>query len=139
MNIYFKKYFILKTNSAYIQFFRYLFVGGIATVADAGIFYILINLFLAHYLIAQTAGFLAGLTLNYLISIAWVFKSSGNLKKEFSLFAIIGIGGLLLSYGILYLLIDILNLYYFQFMLSKMTAIIIVLFWNFGMRKKFVF
>lgn len=133
------KYFLRNTDTAHIQFFRYIFVGGIATVADAGIFYFLVNVTQSHYLIAQTAGFLAGLALSYLLSIWWIFQSSGNIKKEFTFFALIGVVGLVLSYAILYLLIDILNFYYFQFMMAKAAAVILVLFWNFGMRKKFVF
>ncbi len=139
MNEMIKKYLIEKTDETYVQFFRYIFVGGIATVVDMGSFYIADNILLFHYLIAQTAGFILGLITNYLISIVWVFRSTGNVKKEFTIFALIGIGGLLWSYLILWILIDILNLNYFQDMLAKSIAVAIVLIWNFGMRKKFAF
>lgn len=135
----FQKYLILATDTTRVQFFRYLLVGGIATVVDALMFFVAVNVFEGHYLVAQTVGFLAGLALSYLLSILWIFQSSGNIQKEFFLFTIIGIGGLILSYVILYILIDVLNFYHFQFMLAKLIAVILVLFWNFGMRKKFVF
>lgn len=139
MNEIINKYFVARTSTTYIQFFRYILVGGIATVVDMGSFYIVDNILLFHYLIAQTVGFILGLTTNYLISIAWVFKSTGNVKKEFILFTLIGIGGLLWSYLILWILIDSLGLHHFQDMLAKSIAVILVLAWNFGMRKKFAF
>lgn len=136
----FLKYFIHTTNIAHVQFLRYLFVGGISTLIDIAIFYIFNSMiYLDHYLFAQTAGFLAGLALNYLLSIKWVFQGGGNIIREFTLFAIIGIGGLLLSYLILWLLIDFFDLTNYENMLAKSIAVILVLVWNFGMRKKFVF
>ncbi|KKR22165.1 MAG: hypothetical protein UT50_C0001G0077 [Candidatus Moranbacteria bacterium GW2011_GWA2_39_41] len=134
-----KKIFILKSDATHIQFFRYLFVGGASTIVDMGAFFIVVNTLHFHYLIAQTISFLFGLIINYILSIFWVFSHTGNFKKEFALFAIIGIGGLLLSYLFLWLLIDISNLHTFKDMLAKAIAVLIVLFWNFGMRKKFVF
>lgn len=136
----FQKYFISSTDITHVQFFRYLFIGGISTLIDLSFFYIINNaVYLNHYLIAQTGGFLAGLATNYLLSIKWVFRSSGNVIREFTLFALIGIGGLLASYFLLYLLIDIFNFYYLKFMLAKIIVVVAILFWNFGMRKKFVF
>lgn len=139
MKNFIQKYFLRNTDATHVQFLRYLFVGGIATVVDAGVFYATVAALEAHYLIAQTAGFLAGLVSSYLLSIWWIFQSNGNIKKEFFLFALIGIGGLILSYALLYILIDVLDIYHFQFMIAKAIAVIVVLFWNFGMRKKFVF
>ena len=139
MNALVSKYFIERTDDTFIQFFRYVFVGGTATVFDMGSYYIALNIFHFHYIFAQTIAFIVGLTVNYLLSIVWVFRSSGNVKKEFTVFAIIGIGGLLLSYALLWLFVDILHLNYFQGMLAKALTVALVLVWNFAMRKKFVF
>jgi len=135
----YKKYFVSKTDETRIQFFRYLFVGGASTVVDMGIFYVAVNIFSIHYLLAQTLGFIFGISVNYLLSIAWIFKSTGNFKRELFLFAAIGIGGLLLSYLILWFLISRLDIHAFQDMLAKSVAVLLVLIWNFGMRKKFAF
>ncbi|MCD6149714.1 GtrA family protein [bacterium] len=139
MNNLINKYFIARTDTTHIQFFRYIFVGGLATAVDMGSFYFADNILNLHYLIAQTIGFLLGLAANYLISVAWVFESTGNVKKEFAIFALIGVGGLFWSYLILWIVIDILGLHYFQDMLAKSIAVALVLIWNFGMRKKFAF
>ncbi len=139
MKITINQLFLKRTDRTTIQFFRYIFVGGFATVIDMGTFYIVDNILNQHYLTAQTVGFTLGVIVNYILSILWVFKSTGNIKKEFFWFTVIGIGGLLLSYLILWILIGLLGIHYFQDMLAKSITVMLILVWNFGMRKKFVF
>jgi len=134
-----EKYLIQRTNVVHIQFFRYIFVGGTASIVDASCFYIVNNIFHLNYLIAQTVGFSFGLIVNYLLSILWVFESKGQPQKEFAIFALVGVGGLLWSYFILWLLISVLDITQFQNMLAKAIAVALVLVWNFTMRKKFAF
>jgi len=118
------------------QFIRYLIAGGTATVADMIALFVLTHFFQINHLIAAAIGFAIGVITNYSLNIALVFKSTGKLKKEFSLFLIIGLGGLLWTELILWILVDNLGLY---IMLAKVFAVGLVLFWNFFMRKKFVF
>jgi len=119
-----------------LQFVRYLFVGGFAALIDTGSLYLLHSRLAVNYLLAAAAGFMLGLLANYLLSIAWVFESTGRIKQEFALFAIIGVGGLGLTEAILWLGATFLHT---PVMASKIVALMIVLAWNFGMRKKFVF
>lgn len=135
-NKYFHQIIVKKTDNGFLQFFRYLIAGGTATVADMTILFILYHLLGVNYLIATALGFVAGVTTNYLINITIVFESTGKRKKEFSLFAIIGIGGLLWTELIMWTLAG--NLH-FPVMLAKIFAVGLVLNWNFFMRKKFVF
>lgn len=130
------RYLIEKSDETHIQFFRYIFVGGLATVADMGTLFLLTNYLDVFYLLSAAIGFVLGLSVNYAISIFWVFESTGDFKKEFTLFAAIGIGGLVLNEIIIWGLVDYAGLFY---MLAKMISVVVVLFWNFGMRKKFVF
>lgn len=132
----FHRFVIKETDNGFLQFFRYLIAGGTATLADILVLFIFYHLLGVNYLISATLGFMAGVTTNYTINSAIVFKSAGKIKKELSLFAIIGIGGLLWTYLILWTLVDNFN---FPVMLAKIVAVILVLNWNFFMRKKFVF
>lgn len=132
----FFKYFVEKTDNGYIQFFRYIFVGGTATVADMGTLYVLTSVFHVYYLISAALAFLVGITVNYVISIVWVFKSTGNLKREVTLFFIIGLTGLMLNEVIIWLLVDKFAIFY---MYAKLVSTATVLAWNFGLRKKLVF
>ena len=117
-----------------MQLFRYVVVGGVSFVVDYGLLYLLTERAGIHYLLSATCSFLAGLTVNYLISIRWVFgrSRSGSRLTEFLLFGVIGVVGLLLNNLLLWLLTDGLQLHY---MVSKLVTALLVLCWNFGGRK----
>lgn len=130
------KLLISKTKNTYIQLFRYIFVGGTAAVADIGSLYLLTSIAGVHYLTSAAIAFLLGVLINYLLSIAWVFRSTGNLKREISLFIAVGVGGLLLNEVTIWFFVEVCSLFY---MVAKLISTAMVMFWNFGMRKKFVF
>lgn len=125
-----------KINKGLLQFFRYLICGGTSTLVDLVMLYSLTHFIDVHYLIAAPIAYVTGTTTNYTMNILLVFKSSGNIKKEFPLFAVIGIGGLLWTEIIIWFFVDLLDVYV---MIAKIIAIVLVLNWNFFMRKKFVF
>lgn len=127
-----------KTENWFAQMFRYAIVGGASFAVDYGLLYILTEFFGVHYLLSATASFTAGLLVNYLISIRWVFGQSKLTSRtaEFVVYGIIGVAGLLLNNLFLYLFTDHLHLHY---MLSKLIAAAIVLAWNFAGRKIILF
>ena len=125
-----------KTQNTALQFIRYIFVGGFAALIDTGSLYVLYAYLGINHLLAAAVGFVFGLLANYLISIVWVFESTGNVGEEFALFAMIGLGGLAWTELIMWVSVDIAHL---PVMAGKLIALILVLIWNFGMRKKLVF
>lgn len=131
-----KKLFLEKNHDTRIQLLRYIFVGGAATVVDMGSLYIFTSIIGLNYLISAAIAFILGVTANYLLCVAWIFESTGRVKREIILFLVIGVGGLILNEVIIWLLVEEVGLYY---MLAKAVAVVIVLVWNFGMRKKYVF
>lgn len=135
-NEYILKYILKKTDNTLIQFFRYIFVGVIATIVDMSTLFLLTSKYEIFYLISTAIAFIFGVITNYFISIIWVFRSSRNFKKEFFLFVAIGVFGLILNELIMFILVSKLNLFY---MFAKATAVFLILIWNFGMRKAFVF
>lgn len=127
-----KSLFITKTNNTFIQFFRYIFVGGVAFLADGGSLF-LITTIGVNYLISVIFAFVIGLAVNYGLSKLLVFENSNvNGKIEFLVYGIIGVIGLGFTEIIMYVLTEIAGLY---FMVSKVIATIIVLVWNFVARK----
>lgn len=131
------KIFVRSTDNTLIQFFRYLFVGGLAFVVDFGLLYVLTEFCGLHYLLSATISFTAGLMINYLISMVWIFQSSGyNKLVEFLTFAAIGIVGLLLTNLLMWVFTDHVGVHY---MISKMLTTAIVLSWNFFARKYILF
>ena len=133
-----------ETNNTLIQFFRYIFVGGLATVVDWGLSALLFYLvFHQQYAVAaNSVSFGAGLIVNYLLSTFWIFKESRMKSKaaEFVGFALIGMVGLLITAGVTvlfkHLLMDVTSAYQ---IIGKITATAISFLWNFGARKVLLF
>lgn len=122
-----------KTTNIFIQLFRYIFVGGFAFLADAFTLWLCEKWM--NYMIAAAIAFVVGLAVNYALSIWFVFSESSKVKnkvKEFVVYGIIGLIGLLITEGIMYLFTDVFGLY---FLISKIIAAAIVLVWNFAARK----
>jgi putative flippase GtrA len=123
-----------QTDSTHIQFFRYIFVGGAAFIVDFVSLFIFTDIFGVYYLISAVIAFILGLIANYTLSISWVFnkRTLENRWSEFTIFAVIGIIGLGLNELIIWLFTDYVGLYY---LISKIIAAALILFWNFFARK----
>lgn len=127
-----KKLFVEETNDAKIQFFRYIFVGGFAFVADWLALFIFTELGL-HLFISVALAFIIGLVVNYILSKMFVFKKDVKSKVgEFLVFAIIGVIGLGLTELLMWVSTEKLHIYY---LISKVIVAAIVLVWNFLARK----
>ena len=135
-----------KSNSTAAQFIRYVFVGGGATVVQWGILVLLKEAFGINANLANAVGFVGGLVFNYIISSIWVFDTSSvkNKAAEFSAFALIGVVGLLINQGLIWLFDKALtgkdlfggiipqNKYY---LVGQVIATGLAFFWNFFARK----
>ena len=130
------KLLIEKTKTAHMQFLRYFFVGGSSAVVDLLVFTVLVKHMEFHYILAAFVGYMMGLAWNHFLCIAWVFESKHNRTKELAMVFVIAVGGLLWTWLILYLLIDVASM---DEVIAKMISQILVLFWNFSMRKFYVF
>ena len=127
-----------QTDKTKIQMFRYLFVGGAAFLVDFLALYILTDFFGIYYLISAAIAFILGLITNYFMSISWVFnkRKLKNRHFEFGVFAAIGLVGLGLNEVFIWFFTQDLQIYY---LLSKIFAAVIILFWNFFARKFMLF
>ena len=127
-----------QTDKTSIQFFRYIFVGGMAFLVDFGSLYIFTEFFGLYYLISAAIAFILGLIANYFLSINWVFnkRTMDNLTFEFGIFCIIGIVGLGLNELFIWFFTAELTFYY---LISKIFAATLILFWNFFARKYILF
>lgn len=129
---------VTETENTLVQLFRYTFVGGVAFIVDFGLLLVLTETGGINYLVSAAIAFTAGLTINYLLSIQWVFASRtlANRRAEFSIFAFIGIVGLGLNELFLWIFTDGAGWHYLA---SKIVATAIVFFWNFLARRFILF
>lgn len=129
---------ILHSQETIYQLIRYTFVGGVAFVVDYGLLFCLTEFAGLHYLWSAAVAFVAGLAVNYTLSLLLVFTTHRlqNAWIEFAIFALIGVVGLGLNEGIIYVVADILGAHY---MLAKIVSTILVFFWNFFARKLTLF
>lgn len=134
----FRRLFVEPTTNIWLQLLRYGFVGGVAFVADYGSLFVLTHYAGLHYLWSAAIAFIIGLTVNYLLSISWVFNKNRSAKPwvEFLVFALIGVIGLGLNELIMYVATGLIAIHY---MLSKLISTGIVFCWNFFARKFIIF
>lgn len=123
------------------QFMRYFVVGGLASVADFGVFGICVYLFDVHYLVSNLFGLAVGNVVNYLLSMSWVFATEKRRMEkrrflEIVVFVSIGVLGLAFNEGLMYVFVGKAAMHE---MLAKVVAAAIVLLWNFGARKVVLF
>lgn len=141
-----KNILVNKTNNTAVQFFRYIFVGGGATVVQYLILIALKEAFGVNVNLANAVGFIGGLITNYIISKYWVFDKStvNNKAAEFTAFALIGVVGLGINQGLIWLFDNPLadkKIFgsvipaRFYYLVGQVIATGITFFWNFFARK----
>ena len=119
-----------------IQLIKFGIVGVIATVIDFGVLMFLKELMHIDVLAASAVAFSVSVIANYILSMLFVFESSGNSKvKEFLIFVALSIGGLLLNQFIMWIGTEILTAYYLW---VKAFALVFVPIYNFVTRKIFL-
>lgn len=127
------------------EFLRYAVVGGIAFLADFGTLVAAQELFLENFAwgvyAATVIGFIAGLAVNYFLSLAFVFtqaqdKGKGRNLKSFAIFGLIGLFGLLWTELGMFIGIELLN---WNYMIVKILVTGAVLVWNYLGRKIIIF
>jgi len=128
------RYFVIETDNTFIQFFRYLFVGGLAAVVDLAASSIAVRAFGIYEVYAIIISFILGLSVNYILSSLWIFRHRKIEKQsyDFIAFAIIGIIGLLMKAGIVWFLTEVPE---WMIEFSNSIAIVLVFIWNFLARK----
>lgn len=121
-------------NKTVTQAAKYLVVGGICTIVDMVLLYILAEYIGLFYVLAAAISFTTGVALNYFLCTGWIFEESKIKNKgiEILMYFVISIIGLLINVVGIWLLTNFLSLH---FMLSKFLATALTLIWNFCSRK----
>ena len=121
----------------FLQFIKFCVVGGTGVVVDFGITFLFKEKLKLNKYIANSLGFMAAASTNYLLNRWWTFRSHDpEVAQQYVQFVGISAIGLILNNSIIYLLNDkaLLNFY-----LAKLIAIGVVTLWNFFMNYYFTF
>lgn len=121
----------------FLQFMKFCVVGGTGVVVDFGITFLFKEKLKLNKYIANSLGFMAAASTNYLLNRWWTFRSHDpEVAQQYVQFVGISAIGLILNNIIIYLLNDKARL---NFYLSKLIAIGLVTLWNFFMNYYFTF
>ena len=119
------------------QIFKFIIVGGFCASIEFITFNIFISFFKIDYLIANVISILIAVSINYLLSRAFVFEKSRYSKRdEFLSFVLFSVLAILLNQMILWVLFEVIKL---DIRLCKALAIVIVAFFNYLTKKYIVF
>ena len=121
------------------EFNKYLVAGFTAFLVDYSVLLIATEWFGVHYLVSNICGYMSGLLISYVLNIRWVFryrKYGHTTKKEFSIFVLIVLIGLVISEGVIFLLVDQVAVPY-QY--AKIVSVGAIFVFNFIAKKHFLF
>ena len=126
-----------QTEKLFVQIFKFIIVGGVATIIDFASIFVFKEYLHIPVLIANTLAFCIATVYNYIASIRWVFTvdESKNKKKTFVTFVVFSAIGLVLNDLIMWLTMELFNMYY---ILAKIVATCFVMVFNFITRKLFL-
>ena len=129
--------FKTKTRKLLIQIFKFAIVGGVATIIDFVFLYLFREFCHFPLLVSNTLSFCISVIYNYIASVRWVFdvNKEKDAKKQFVIFIVFSVLGLLLNNAIMWITVDSLSIYY---LLAKVVATVIVMIFNFVTRKMFL-
>lgn len=119
------------------QFLKFAAVGIFSFMVDWLLLVILTEGFGIDYLVSTTVSFLVSVSLNYALSMKYVFEHRDDMsrKREFTIFAILSCIGLGLTDVLMFAGVTILNIAY---QAMKVIATFCVTWYNFFTRKKFL-
>lgn len=130
--------FILWTMKKLIkQFMKFGVVGTIAFIIDYGLMVLLTEVFGINYLVSTTVSFIVSVIFNYIASMRYVFRHKEDMsrRKEFVIFVVLSVIGLIFNDALMWLFTSIVGISY---LISKLIATVMVTFYNFLTRKKFL-
>ena len=140
-----------KRSGLILELLRYCIVGGVAAVVDMAVNYVMLYIVFGaskddglQVALSVTAGFLVGLTVNYILSNVFVFnkesqQKKGKTLKAFLIYAAVGVIGYFLSVGLTLLGTNFIGDTGFWYLVLTCFVKGIVLIWNYVGRKIFVY
>ncbi len=117
---------------------RYFFVGGTAAAIDLALFALGAKVMGLPYLPVAAGSFVVATLVNYLLSVRHVFESGARFRKheEIGLVFAVSALGLAVNQTILWLAVEQVGM---ELILAKICATGAVFFWNYAIRRYYIF
>lgn len=121
-----------------VRVLRYLVAAGAGAVVDLAVFATLVYAVGIHYLWAGVGGFFVATLANYLVSVRIVFHSGARFPRLLELLVIYAVSatGLIWHQILLFVCVERFALHV---LLSKVIAVGLVFFWNYLLRRHYIF
>ncbi len=120
------------------QFLKSVFSGGTSSLFDLFLLWFLTSILGVYYLISSALSFISATFLNYFLNISFVFdeRRISSKKIEISGFFLISILTLFLTQILMFIFVEKFKIFY---LLAKIITIFLVFFFNFSLRRIFLF
>ena len=117
---------------------KYSIVGSVAFVIDFSVFYMAITFAEAGYLVSGVYSFVVGVFVNYILAKKYVFYDCVKVKKSVEVFGVYIISGvgLFIHQLTIYMSVEFAGS---DVYIAKILASIIVLLWNYSIRRKYLY
>lgn len=124
------------TKERLYELIRFSVVGGTSFVVDYALLYICTEWLGMYYLWSSAIAFTVSVLVNYWLCVVYVFTGAGKQNsKQAALFIGSSIVGLGINQVCMWTFVDLISMHY---MLAKIFATFIVMFWNYVMKRKAV-
>jgi dolichol-phosphate mannosyltransferase len=112
------------------EFFKFCVVGGIGTLINISILYLLTEKIKVYYIISAIFSFVIAMSSNFLLNKIWTFKEGvkSGIRKKYFQFFLVSLSALFVNLLFLYFFTEILGIYY---LISQILAIGLALIINF--------
>lgn len=130
------KALILYYKDKYIHFIKYSLIGVTGVTLDITIFYLLYQKLGMYYQVANIISVSCGITNNFLLNSFLNFKMKDKLFKRFIQFYSVGLFGLGISAGLLFLFVEQLHIIE---IVAKLMTIAVVTIIQFNLNKRITF
>ena len=119
-------------------FVKYSVVGGIAFLIDFSVFYMAVTFVEIGYFVSGIYGFVVGVFVNFVLARKYVFYDCSKVKGTVEFFGVYFISGvgLFIHQLTIYMLVEFAGS---DVYIAKILASIIVLLWNYSIRRKYIY
>jgi len=102
---------------------RHLFVGGIGSILYMAIVAVFVEVFYFHPVLSVTISLVLVALYTYVINRIWVYESTLVHAKSIPRFVVVAVLALSLNTGVMYLIVEILKLWYFWGLLCTVLIV----------------